>query len=273
MISLPNILLVCIFTLKSNYCAAKHNSIDTLSVNESFNGQNCVIDNSILAGSYKLASKHMLIELFSSQGCRSCLKTDSLIDQLIQQKAIESKDIAFISYHVTYWNSLGWFDKYSTIQHDSLHQFYAFRHKQYSYTPAIVVNGLSYGSGNNLPRIETIIDSIHSALLYNTVFLYARFISKDTVLVELSKTFEKARLHYVVVKKRINTAILNGENKGKLMMQYNTSINNKAYDITSDKQLSYKLYIPQLEDDVQLYIFLKNNDGHVISEIIEIITQ
>lgn len=46
-----------------------------------------------------------VVELFTSQGCSSCPPADKALEQL----AREGKVVA-LSYHVDYWNYLGWAD-------------------------------------------------------------------------------------------------------------------------------------------------------------------
>jgi hypothetical protein len=50
----------------------------------------------------------VLVELFTSQGCSSCPSAEALFGELIQQPGIVG-----LSWHVDYWNNLGWHDPFS----------------------------------------------------------------------------------------------------------------------------------------------------------------
>ena len=61
----------------------------------------------------------VLVELFTSEGCSSCPPADALLRQINGTKTAAGQLIVGISEHVTYWNSLGWSDPFSS---DSLHE-------------------------------------------------------------------------------------------------------------------------------------------------------
>ena len=46
-----------------------------------------------------------VVELFTSQGCASCPPADEALRKMIQKG-----DVVGLSYHVDYWNYLGWTD-------------------------------------------------------------------------------------------------------------------------------------------------------------------
>ena len=50
----------------------------------------------------------VVLELFTSQGCSSCPPADRLLATYANRE-----DIAALSFHVDYWNKLGWKDPFS----------------------------------------------------------------------------------------------------------------------------------------------------------------
>ncbi|MGH7211580.1 MAG: DUF1223 domain-containing protein, partial [Acetobacteraceae bacterium] len=55
------------------------------------------------------AAVPVLVELFTSQSCSSCPPADTLLAQL----ARDDPGVLALDLHVTYWNSLGWHDRFS----------------------------------------------------------------------------------------------------------------------------------------------------------------
>ncbi len=52
----------------------------------------------------------VVVQLFTSQGCSSCPSADELLEQI---KNEYDSNVIVLSYHVDYWNRLGWKDPFS----------------------------------------------------------------------------------------------------------------------------------------------------------------
>ena len=84
----------------------------------------------------------VLVELFTSEGCSSCPPVDKLAAELESRQPVANAQVVLLSFHVDYWNDLGWKDRFAS--HD-----YTLRQQQYSalfsenqvYTPELVVDG------------------------------------------------------------------------------------------------------------------------------------
>lgn len=79
----------------------------------------------------------VVVELFTSQGCSSCPPADRLLSRLADEGVVYP-----LSFHVDYWNYIGWTDPFSSPSWSERQRRYAkaFRSGQV-YTPQIVVAG------------------------------------------------------------------------------------------------------------------------------------
>jgi len=85
----------------------------------------------------------VVVELFTSQGCSSCPPADRLLTRLGEDKELAGRVIP-LSFHVDYWNYIGWRDPFSSADWSRRQNRYseAFRLGRL-YTPQLVINGRS----------------------------------------------------------------------------------------------------------------------------------
>jgi hypothetical protein len=80
----------------------------------------------------------VVVELYTSQGCSSCPPADALLGELAKQPGVLA-----LSFHVDYWDYIGWKDPFAAAQYTERQRDYAARlGLRYIYTPQIVVDGL-----------------------------------------------------------------------------------------------------------------------------------
>ena len=98
-----------------------------------------------------------VVELFTSQGCRSCPPADRAFEQLVRQG-----DVVALAYHVDYWNYLGWADTLASSENTERQYGYA---KSFGrsgvYTPQAVLNGRDHLKGTDAVEINRRIDSMN----------------------------------------------------------------------------------------------------------------
>jgi hypothetical protein len=105
------------------------------------------------ADARETASGPWAIELFSSQGCSSCPPADRLLGRLARRA-----DVVALSFHVDYWDYIGWKDRFATSVTTERQRVYARVLKQrYVYTPEMVVDGLAHDQGISEAAIEKLL--------------------------------------------------------------------------------------------------------------------
>jgi hypothetical protein len=79
----------------------------------------------------------LLVELYTSEGCSSCPPADRWLSGLKTRP-----EVMALSFHVDYWDRLGWRDRFSNAAH-SQRQWQLLRTSgaRYPYTPQMVIDG------------------------------------------------------------------------------------------------------------------------------------
>src|SRR5580693_6684731 len=102
------------------------------------------------AHAHSTAEGPWAVELFTSQGCSSCPPSDAYLGGLAKRT-----DIVALSYHVDYWDYIGWKDPFATRATTDRQRAYARVLKQrYVYTPEMVVDGITHEPGVTRSSID-----------------------------------------------------------------------------------------------------------------------
>jgi len=85
--------------------------------------------------------KTTLVELYTSEGCSSCPRADRWMNQFAKDKQL-FKTFIPVSFHVDYWDYLGWEDDFAEPLFTKRQRSYARKWKSSTvYTPGVVVDG------------------------------------------------------------------------------------------------------------------------------------
>ena len=163
------------------------------------------------------ASGLVVAELFTSQGCSSCPPADRLLSQLIEEA--DGAEVLALSFHVDYWNYLGWKDPFSSAAFSERQREYADRLRDRVYTPQLILNGRSSVVGSREAQVRRSVAEQAAMPLPVGVALGAPKVSGNrlSIAYTLNGASAKDRLHLAVVERHLEVEVRRGENGGRTL--------------------------------------------------------
>lgn len=155
----------------------------------------------------------LVIELFTSQGCSSCPPADRLLSRLATAGALGDRALAPLSFHVDYWNELGWADPYSSpAWTERQHQYARAIGDDRVYTPELVVGGQSGVVGSNLAAVTQAVQRAAPPAMLAATAAW----NQDTLTVTATAPGD-ADIWVAVWEDGTRTRVTRGENAGETL--------------------------------------------------------
>ena len=190
----------------------------------------------LVTGSYTPVA---VLELFTSEGCSSCPPADNLLPELAKLNS----NVIPLSFHVDYWNRLGWTDPFSSSEYSERQRDYA-RHLNLEsvYTPQLVVNGEYELVGSSRGKAESAIKKalLEKAQLQVSVSNVKADNGKLHFTVNTEGDFKKTDLLAALVQKQATMNVRAGENSGAKLSHINVvrSFSRQAAAAKNDFELT-----------------------------------
>ncbi len=165
-----------------------------------------------------------VLELFTSQGCSSCPSADRLLTETLNEAAKTNKNIIGLSFHVDYWDRLGWKDPFSDHAYTKRQYQYSDHFAQNGvYTPQEVLNGKQEFVGSNRSKQMSALKDALSQPATAGVQLTATAPKNNQITVnyQLEGDLMDAVLNVALVSKTTETNVKQGENAGRKLMHDN----------------------------------------------------
>lgn len=158
-----------------------------------------------------------VIELFTSQGCSSCPPADVLLEKINEDYG---DNVITLSYHVDYWDYIGWKDPFATKQFTQKQYTYAEKFKSRSvYTPQAVINGRSHYTGSDKSAIYQVLNT--SDQLVKPLNLIITNTQKEGKTITIDYTVSEHNtsneLTFVIAIDEKITEVKKGENRNKTL--------------------------------------------------------
>jgi len=111
----------------------------------------------LLAAASPQQSSPVVVELFTSEGCSDCPPADDLLNSMAEHPT-GNLTVIPMAFHVTYWDSDGWRDRFSDARFTQRQKDYQDAlHTQTLYTPQSVIDGNYETVGNNPNNVIALI--------------------------------------------------------------------------------------------------------------------
>ena len=208
-----------------------------------------------------------LVELFTSQGCSSCPAADKNLSDVIQKAEKEGKSVYALSFHVDYWNYIGWKDPYSSKEFTERQQTYSEKVPLSSmYTPQMIVNGYDEFVGSNKKGVEASIDFALHQQPYYQISLGVLTVSEGTVILKysLNEYPSGEMLNMAVVERDVENFVPRGENGGKNLRHDNVVRAFKAFPLKREGELT--LTIPSVNSaKTSVIVYIQNRKWRVLA--------
>ncbi len=203
----------------------------------------------------KSAGGPLILELFTSQGCSSCPPADRLLSTFAKDP-----DLAPLSFHVDYWNGLGWADPYSSETWTERQHMYARAlNDTRVYTPELVIGGAVGLVGSSTGQINmAIAKAPRPALLAATATWKA-----DAVEITTTAPTD-AEVLVAVYETERTVKVTRGENSGETLS--NSRIVRKLVKVApAGKQGTIKIPLDPAWKSVGAVAFAQRADKKIVA--------
>jgi hypothetical protein len=190
-----------------------------------------------------------VLELFTSQGCSSCPPADVLLNKIIVDG--NYPNTFGLSFHVSYWNHLGWTDPYSGEAYTKRQSWYNQRLNAGLYTPQVVVNGSDEYVGGNKSASDAKLKQALSKPA--TVAIDLTLIGGKTLAYRLQGPFTHAVLNVAIVQNEARNFVKRGENGGRQLSHNNVVLSFDTRKLTTESG-ELPLTLPDAASKIIVYV-------------------
>lgn len=177
-----------------------------------------------------------VVELFTSQGCSSCPPADAELSRLA-----EEGDVLALSYHVDYWNYLGWTDTLSSKANTERQYGYAKSlHRKNVYTPQAVINGQDHANGADGAAVSAIVTKLASVGAGLSIEVNASM-GAEELNISVGSGEGKADIVVVYFDEATTVQIKQGENAGQSITYRHSVRDMETVGMWSGKAVNLKL--------------------------------
>jgi hypothetical protein len=158
-------------------------------------------------------TRPVVLELFTSEGCSSCPPAEVIVNELAQRS-----DVLPLSFHVDYWDGLGWRDRFSLASATERQRGYARTLRLASvYTPQAVIDGARDIVGSQRSAVMEAVSGRRDGVATSVS------VSGETIQIHVGAGSDAASADVLLVAylREADTLIRRGENSGRTVKESN----------------------------------------------------
>jgi len=200
----------------------------------------------------------VVVELFTSEGCSSCPPADELLGHLRRDLSAKNVQVIPLGFHVDYWNSLGWKDRFSSAEFTQRQEEYTRSLKvDGPYTPEMVVDGEVEFVGNDAGRAQSTISQQAAQLAEAQVTIASAGTDQLKIQVKGPGGTGNALVMLAIIEDNLLTQVGSGENGGRTL--HHAAVVHELRQVGTLKNGAFETTVPlKLEKD------WKRNDLHAV---------
>ena len=165
-----------------------------------------------------------VVELFTSEGCSSCPPADRLLSDIVAETREKNQAVYALSFHVDYWDYIGWQDPYARAAFSQRQRQYAEAfNSSRIYTPQMIVNGQKEFVGSSRTKAWKAIESAlrQQAPAEIKIVNIEKNETSVSMLCNITGAPESAVLNVAIVEQGLSQNVSRGENRGRTLRHEN----------------------------------------------------
>ncbi|HKU43272.1 MAG TPA: DUF1223 domain-containing protein [Polyangiales bacterium] len=196
-----------------------------------------------------------VLELFTSEGCSSCPPADALLGAIAREAAQSGLPVYALSFHVDYWDGLGWRDPFSFADASRRQRAYAAVLDDHRvYTPELVLNGRRAFVGSNAAAARSGIRQALAQPAKHRLQLSAH-VEGSALAVEVEVSGQlpaQAAVQLAIVQAATTSRVTRGENIGRELQHTNVVRAFQTLPLTGRDRTRTLLPLPAADGELRL---------------------
>jgi hypothetical protein len=187
-------------------------------------------------------TRPVVLELFTSEGCSSCPPAELIVNELAQRP-----DVLPLSFHVDYWDDLGWRDRYSLASATERQRAYARALRRSSvYTPQAIIDGTRDIVGS---QRSAVMDAVYGR---RDGVATSVSVSSGTIQIQVGGGSDAANAEVLLIGylRQATTPIGRGENSGRTLKESNIVLWLHELGRWNGKPLQFAMSVNKLPENV-----------------------
>ena len=160
-----------------------------------------------------------LVELYTSEGCSSCPPADENLIRIAYAARDSGQRVIALSFHVDYWNYIGWKDPFSAAKYSERQRRYAKRLGSGVYTPQMIVAGREQFLGSREGKADAAIERALSRPSTHAISLSMKGSAK--IDFDVAGPAADVVVHVAVAQGAGGVKVKSGENAGRTLSHVN----------------------------------------------------